>query len=139
MGQMELRWGSPDGMAIRDRGIALHFRQCSVLAAGVALPFSLFVLAYRMPIGACNPMLCNPMFTSSRQFTTYLGDLFGTMDWSHFYQVAGSFGGWGGECPSFFPLPRLTPGANPAKPNSASANYTHIYKHSYGTTTSTSF
>ena len=30
----------------------------------------------------------------SPQFTTYLGDLFGTMDWRHFYQVATKFGGY---------------------------------------------
>ena len=37
MGHMKLRWGSADGMAIRDRGVELHIRQCSVLAAGADL------------------------------------------------------------------------------------------------------
>ena len=37
MVHMKLRWGRADGMAIRDRGVELHIRQCSVLAAGADL------------------------------------------------------------------------------------------------------
>ena len=33
MGNIKLRWGSADGMAIRGRGVELHIRQGSVLAA----------------------------------------------------------------------------------------------------------
>jgi sucrose-6-phosphate hydrolase SacC (GH32 family) len=62
------------------------------------------------------------------QFTTYMGDLFGTMDWIHFYQISDKVDGWGGECPSLFALPRSTPGADAAGPH----RYSHVYKLSKG-------
>eukprot|EP01052_Picozoa_sp_SAG31_P026444 SAG31_NODE_2395_length_5790_cov_73.555614_5_plen_891_part_00 len=62
------------------------------------------------------------------QFTTYMGDLFGTMDWNQFYQITSKVSGWGGECPSLFPLPRSTPGSCAA----SRSRYSHVYKVSKG-------
>ena len=58
MGPMKLRWGSADGMAIRDRGVELHIRQCSVLAAGPLPAFFSGGLAGAQPGGGPGPYPC---------------------------------------------------------------------------------
>ncbi len=112
-----------------------HGHQCHLGVATPANPNS-DVLAHNWTKASFNPFAVNTGRDPSAawqtrsgewQFTTYLGDLFGTMDWSSFYQVSNQAFGWGGECPGFFKLPRLTPGSAPT-----THNYTHVYKHSTG-------
>ena len=112
-----------------------HGHQCHL---GVATPTDTKgdILAHNWTKASFNPFAVNTGRDPSSawqtrsgewQFTTYLGDLFGTMDWASFYQVSPHAFGWGGECPSFFALPRMTPGSVPTP-----HNYTHVYKHSSG-------
>lgn len=112
-----------------------HGHQCHLGVATPADPMG-DVLAHNWTKASFNPFAVNTGRDPSAawqtrsgewQFTTYLGDLFGTMDWSAFYQVSTHAFGWGGECPGFFELPRLTPGSVPTP-----HNYTHVYKHSSG-------
>ena len=111
-----------------------HGHQCNLAVALPSDPTDPLATNWSKPSG--NPFATNAGRDPSAawqtpigewQFTTYLGDLFGTMDWISFYPVAEKFGGWGGECPSFFPLPRQV---SPA--GAGATNYTHVYKHSTG-------
>jgi len=60
------------------------------------------------------------------RINTYNSTLFGSKDFKTWYEI-GQQPGWElGECPSFFPLPRTTPGAKAAEGRSPS----HVYKRS---------
>ena len=59
--------------------------------------------------------------------------VYGSMDFKHWYYIGVGFtsggadkNGAGGDCPSFWPLPRLTPGAGTA-PNASAPPPTHVH------------
>ena len=63
------------------------------------------------------------------RMTTYDTTVFGSMDFKKWYRIGKQPGFKGGECPSFFPLPRTTPGAGSAPPGAATP--THVFKRSH--------
>ena len=64
------------------------------------------------------------------RFTSYGSQLFGSMDFKQWYRLGQQKQFPAGECPSFFKLPRATPGAGPAP--AGAAHPTHVYKSSHG-------
>eukprot|EP00928_Gymnodinium_smaydae_P002170 TRINITY_DN10765_c0_g5_i1.p1 TRINITY_DN10765_c0_g5~~TRINITY_DN10765_c0_g5_i1.p1 ORF type:complete len:596 (+),score=64.51 TRINITY_DN10765_c0_g5_i1:57-1790(+) len=66
------------------------------------------------------------------RFTTAGGFIFGSMDFKNWYMISQQKGFTPGECPSFFPLPRITPGAEPPAPGVPVP--THVYKVSHAST-----
>lgn len=64
------------------------------------------------------------------RLTTFDTVIYGSMDFKTWYKIGPQPGFPGGECPSFFPMVRDTPGAGPAPANSRT--YTHIHKASHG-------
>ena len=114
-----------------------HGHQCNLAVALPSDPADPLATNWSKPSG--NPFATNAGRDPSAawqtpsgewQFTTYLGDLFGTMDWISFYPVAEKVAGWGGECPSLFPLPRQVDATTGS--GGGSSKYTHVYKHSSG-------
>eukprot|EP00948_MAST-09A_sp_MAST-9A-sp1_P001800 g1800.t1 len=63
------------------------------------------------------------------RLTTFDTIIYGSMDFKTWYKIGKQPNFPGGECPSFFPLPRFTPGS--VIPKEAS-NYTHVHKASHG-------
>jgi sucrose-6-phosphate hydrolase SacC (GH32 family) len=64
------------------------------------------------------------------RLTTYDTMIYASMDFNTWYKIGKQPNFPGGECPSFFKLPPVTPGAGPA-PNGAKS-YTHVHKASHG-------
>jgi sucrose-6-phosphate hydrolase SacC (GH32 family) len=64
------------------------------------------------------------------RLTTFDTMVFGSMDFKHWYRIGNHPGFAHGECPSFFPLPRNTPGAGPAPAGAETP--THVHKSSHG-------
>jgi len=64
------------------------------------------------------------------RFTTFDTIIYGSMDFKEWYVIGKQPGFPGGECPSFFPLPKTTPGAGPAP--SGAGTPTHVHKASHG-------
>jgi len=60
------------------------------------------------------------------RLVTYNQWIYGSEDFKEWYRVGQLQAFPNGECPSFFPLPRTTPGAGPAPPGAATP--THVYK-----------
>jgi sucrose-6-phosphate hydrolase SacC (GH32 family) len=69
--------------------------------------------------------------TSSGEWrlTTFDTMTFGSMDFKTWYRIGKTPGFAGGECPSFFPLPKTTPGA---KVSASDPTPTHVHKASHG-------
>ena len=65
------------------------------------------------------------------RLTTFDTVIMGSMDFKSWYRIGKQPGFPVGECPSFFPLPRPTPGAGPA-PAGAPKAPTHVHKASHG-------
>jgi len=64
------------------------------------------------------------------RLSTFDTMIFGSMDFKTWYRIGAQPGFPGGECPSFFPLPRNTPGAGPAPAGATTP--THVHKASHG-------
>jgi len=64
------------------------------------------------------------------RLTTFDTIIYGSMDFKTWYKIGKQPGFPGGECPSFFPMVRDTPGAGPAPPGAKT--YTHVHKASHG-------
>ncbi len=64
------------------------------------------------------------------RLTTFDTIIYGSMDFKNWYKIDEQPNFAHGECPSFFPLPRTTPGAGPA-PEGAETP-THVHKASHG-------
>jgi len=64
------------------------------------------------------------------RLTTFDTMVFGSMDFKSWYRIGKHPGFEHGECPSFFPLPRNTPGAGPAPAGAETP--THVHKSSHG-------
>merc|ERR1712176_215053 len=64
------------------------------------------------------------------QLTTFDTEIFGSMDFKTWYRLGKQPGFARGECPSFFELPRTTPGAGPAPAGAETP--THVHKASHG-------
>jgi len=70
--------------------------------------------------------------TSSGEWrlTTFDTVIYGSMDFKEWYVIGPQPGFAHGECPSFFPLPRTTPGSGPAPLGAGTP--THVHKASHG-------
>ena len=64
------------------------------------------------------------------RLTTFDTMIMGSMDFRMWYRIGKQPGFPEGECPSFFPLPRTTPGAGPAPAGAVAP--THVHKASHG-------
>jgi len=64
------------------------------------------------------------------RLTTFDTMIMGSMDFKSWYRIGKQPGFPVGECPSFFPLPRTTPGAGP--PPAGAPVPTHVHKASHG-------
>ena len=64
------------------------------------------------------------------RLTTFDTIIMGSMDFKSWYRIGKQPGFVEGECPSFFPLPRVTPGAGPAPAGTPTP--THVHKASHG-------
>jgi len=64
------------------------------------------------------------------RLTTFDTMIMGSMDFKNWYRIGKQPGFPQGECPSFFPLPRSTPGAGPAPAGAQTP--THVHKASHG-------
>jgi len=64
------------------------------------------------------------------QLTTFDTQIFGSLDFKSWYRLGAQPNFAHGECPSFFPLPRTTPGAGSGPPGSEIP--THVHKASHG-------
>ena len=64
------------------------------------------------------------------RLTTFDTMVMGSMDFKTWYRIGMQPGFPEGECPSFFPLPRTTPGAGTAR--HGAPTYTHVHKASHG-------
>ena len=64
------------------------------------------------------------------RIVTYNTTLYGSTDFHSWYEVGHQPGFDVGECPSFMPLPRDTPGSGPV-PSSIAGKPTHVYKNSH--------
>lgn len=64
------------------------------------------------------------------RLTTFDTMIMGSMDFKTWYRIGKQPGFPVGECPSFFPLPRTTPGAGP--PPAGTPTPTHVHKASIG-------
>lgn len=64
------------------------------------------------------------------RITTYGSQIYGSMDFKKWYHIGKQQGFPTGECPSFFPLPKSTPGAAAAAGNTSAP--THVIKSSHG-------
>ena len=89
--------------------------------------------------GAVNPIRNNTGRDPSTAWKTPAGEwrlttfdtiIYGSMDFNTWYTIGKQPGFPGGECPSFFPLPRTTPGAGAAP--AGAKTYTHVHKASHG-------
>eukprot|EP01043_Picozoa_sp_COSAG02_P065263 COSAG02_NODE_9793_length_2109_cov_1.419900_1_plen_333_part_00 len=66
------------------------------------------------------------------RITSYGSQIFGSMDFKTWYHIGHQQGFPMGECPSFFPLPKSTPGAGSAAANDNQTVPTHVVKSSHG-------
>ena len=66
------------------------------------------------------------------RLTTFDTVIFGSMDFKRWYTIGKQPGFPEGECPSFFALPRSTPGAGPAPAGTTGPAPTHVHKASHG-------
>merc|ERR1740121_2701544 len=64
------------------------------------------------------------------RLTTFDTNIYGSMDFKTWYKIGPQPRFPRGECPSFFPMPPITPGAGPAPDNAKP--YTHVHKSSHG-------
>ena len=64
------------------------------------------------------------------RLTSYGSQIYGSMDFKSWYHIGTQKSFPGGECPSFMPLPRTTPGSG--KPPPGATSPTHVYKASHG-------
>eukprot|EP01044_Picomonas_judraskeda_P004607 COSAG03_NODE_409_length_8150_cov_60.438703_5_plen_196_part_00 len=64
------------------------------------------------------------------RITSYGSQIYGSMDFKKWYHIGKQQGFPMGECPSFFPLPKSTPGAAVAGDNTSAP--THVIKSSHG-------
>ena len=64
------------------------------------------------------------------RLTTYDTQIYASMDFKRWYGLGPQKGFPGGECPSFFVLPKATPGAGPAPAGAGTP--THVHKASHG-------
>lgn len=66
------------------------------------------------------------------RITSYGSQIYGSMDFKKWYHIGQQQGFPKGECPSFFPLPKSTPGAGPAVADGNMSAPTHVVKSSHG-------
>ena len=68
--------------------------------------------------------------TGEWRLSTFDTTIYGSMDFNSWYTIGPQPGFPHGECPSFFEMPRDTPGAGPAPVGTPA--YTHVHKASHG-------